>query len=84
MERFKKTKYILTIFSSNFRHLNFKRYCIQDMNTGSEVMWTDSIYEVRIWMDLNGLKMIYWTQKIWDRLYKSEKIGFELEIGLGT
>ena len=54
MKRFKKTKYIMTIFSSNFRHSNFKRYCIQDMDTGSEVMWTDSIYEVRMWMDLKG------------------------------
>ncbi len=57
-----KSKYYLVIISKALRPMYKYRYYIVRESPYENVCMTDSIYEVKIWLDLNGLKFKRWYQ----------------------
>lgn len=60
-----KPKYFLLIISKTLRPKFDYRYCIVRFNSYSHenILETDSLCEVKMWLDLKGLKFHSWKQE---------------------
>ncbi len=58
-----KSGYTLAIMSKSFRPLYNSRYYIFKRTPYKLILSTDSLYEVKMWLDLRGLKFNRWKQQ---------------------
>ena len=57
-----KSEYTLAIISKSLRPMYLFRYYIFKQFPYENILSTDSLYEVKMWLDLMGLKFNRWKQ----------------------
>ena len=57
-----KSKYTLLIISKSLRPLYNFRYYILRSSPSNCILSTDSLYEVKMWLDIMGLRFNRWKQ----------------------
>ena len=57
-----KSEYTLAIISKSLRPMYLFRYYIFKQFPYENILSTDSLYEVKMWLDLRGLKFNIWKQ----------------------